>query len=37
MGVSDENEAALVMNVLKNQPPKSGVIDLHDRNNTAYS
>lgn len=37
IGVRDENEAALVMNVLKNQPPKIIVIDPHDRNNTSYS
>jgi hypothetical protein len=37
IGVRDENEAALVMNVLKNRPPKIVVIDPHDRNNTSYS
>jgi hypothetical protein len=37
IGVRNENEAALVMNVLKNQPPKIVVIDPHDRNNTSYS
>lgn len=37
IGVRDEKEAALVMNVLKNQPPKLIVIDPKDRNNTAYS
>lgn len=37
IGVRDENEAALVMNVLRNQPPKIVVIDPHDRNNTLYS
>jgi hypothetical protein len=35
--VRDENETALVMNVLKNQPPKIVVIDPNDRNNTSYS
>ena len=37
IGVRDENEAAQVMNVLKNQPPKIIVIDPNDRNNTSYS
>ena len=37
IGVRNEQEAALVMNVLKNQPPKVVVIDPQDRNNTAYS
>src|SRR6185503_5688108 len=37
IGVRDENEAALVMNVLKNQTPKIIVIDPNDRNNTSYS
>ena len=37
IGVRDENEAAVVMNVLRNQPPKIVVIDPHDRNNTLYS
>lgn len=37
IGVRNENEAALVMNVLKNQPPKIVVIDPQDRNHTPYS
>jgi hypothetical protein len=37
IGVRDENETALVMDVLKNQPPKIVVIDPNDRNNTSYS
>src|SRR6185369_441472 len=37
IGVRNESEAALVMSVLENQPPKVIVIDPNDRNNTSYS
>jgi hypothetical protein len=37
IGVRNESEAALVMRVLENQPPKVIVIDPNDRNNTSYS
>lgn len=37
IGVRNEAEAALVMNVLEHQPPKVVVIDPNDRNNTSYS
>jgi hypothetical protein len=37
IGVRDENEAAQVMKVLKDQPPKVIVIDPNDRNNTPCS
>jgi hypothetical protein len=37
IGVRNENEMALAMNILKNQPPKIIVIDPNDRNNTSYS
>jgi len=37
VGVRDESEAAAVMNVLTNAPPRIVVIDPQDRNNTQYS
>jgi len=37
VGVRNEQEAAVVMNVLSQQPPRIVVIDPQDRNNTSYS
>jgi len=37
IGVRNEHEAAAVMNVLANEPPRIVVIDSEDRNNTDYS
>jgi hypothetical protein len=37
IGVRNEMEAAVVMNVLRQQPPRIVVIDPEDRNNSSYS